>query len=119
LLTSHIASLSYYAQRSGKQVASKDFEPLVEYADIQFKRAINLLDFKFEKVEVNNHVDDALHQRLKDLMVKRKDEMLNGLLDNEESVRKALSELKAITDQFKLIHSNLAEQVKLLSKIHQ
>jgi uncharacterized membrane protein (TIGR01666 family) len=118
LLTSHIASLSYYAQRSGEEIASQDFQPLIEHADIQFKRAINLLDNKIEKVPTDTFYDDALHQRLQELMVKRKEEMLSGLAENEQSVRKALSELKATADQFKLIHSIITEQVRILERIH-
>lgn len=119
LLTSHIASLSYYAQRSGTQIASIEFQPLIEHADIQFQRALNLLDNKIENTEYNLQYDDALHQRLQQLMLKRKEEMLNGLAENEASVRKALSELKAITDQFKLIHSTITEHVKILSRVQQ
>ncbi len=119
LLTSHIASLSYYAQRSAASVASKDFQPLIEQIDIQFQRVIDLLDNKIEQVNLEALNDEALRLRLQQLMLRRKEEMLKGLAENEVSVRRTLSELKAISDQFKLIYSIITEQVKILERIHQ
>jgi uncharacterized membrane protein (TIGR01666 family) len=118
LLTSHIASLSYYAQRSAKQYASVDFMELVKQVDEQFGQSLNLLENHTSvKVELKTG-DHPIRIKLQQLFEQRRQEM-KAEVKPEQSVRKTLSELKTIADQFQLIYSITAEQVKILDKLER
>lgn len=118
LLTSHIASLSYYAQRSGPQYASVDFHPLIEQADTRFQQANTLLSDAAVTIPEQKVHEDPLRQKVLQLLEQRRQEMSSGVQQDEsQSVRKTLSDLKAITDQFQLISTIATEEVKILEKI--
>lgn len=119
LLNSHIASLSYYAQRSSAQYASPDFAPLVKQVDDQFRNAESVLDHQ-EVVKVDQKASEyPIRARLQQLLEQRRQEMTGGAGNPGQSVRKTLSDLKAITDQFQLIYSIVAEQVKIIGKLRK
>ncbi len=117
LLTSHIASLSYYAQRSGPQYASVDFHPLIEQVDSKFRQAGSILNDSNTTIPDQQVHEDPIRQKVLELMELRRQEMTAGLKEDQQSVRKTLSDLKAITDQFQLISTITAEEVKILEKI--
>jgi uncharacterized membrane protein (TIGR01666 family) len=117
LLASHIASLSYYAQRSAPQYVSGDFQPLLKQVDDQFGYAQSLLANKTLPAIEQKTGDHPIRARLQQLFEQRRQEMKAGAGSPEQSVRKTLSDLKAITDQFQLIYSITAEQVKILDKL--
>ena len=119
LLTSHIASLSYYAQRSAPQYASNDFLPLVKQVDEQFQYELNLLENQSTTKAEQKAGDHPMRARLQQLMEQRRQEMKAGSNSPEKSVRKTLSDLKAITDQFQLIYAITGEQGKILDKLKQ
>jgi uncharacterized membrane protein (TIGR01666 family) len=119
LLTSHIASLSYYAQRSAQQYASADFQPLIKQVDDQFQQSLNLLDNQVITRSDLKPGDYPIRARLQQLLEQRRQEMNAGPGNPEKSVRKTLSDLKAITDQFQLIYSITGEQVKIIEKLHK
>src|SRR5205814_10491834 len=116
LLTSNIASLSYYAQRFSVIGLQENFQPMIREVDKQFGRAISLM----ESIEVDE-ADVAslpLNERVQQLLEQRKKEMETGVeSDDMQTMRKKLSDLKTIAEQFQLIHSNLAEQIKILRTI--
>ncbi|WEK34232.1 MAG: FUSC family membrane protein [Candidatus Pseudobacter hemicellulosilyticus] len=117
LLTSHVASLSYYGQRSGQQYASVDFQPLIKQVDAQFRRLIDVLENKEQAPAEQKPHEDPIRQRVLELLEQRRLEMGKGDNDESLSIRKTLSELKAITDQFQLISTITAEEAKVLQKI--
>jgi uncharacterized membrane protein YccC len=118
LLTSHIASLSYYAQRSAPQYASADFVPLVKQVDEQFGQGLDLLEnHAAVKVELKTG-DHPIRTKLQQLFEQRRQEM-KAEVKPEQSVRRTLSELKSIADQFQLIYSITVEQVKILDKLER
>lgn len=119
LLTSHIASLSYYAQRSAPQYASNDFLPLIKQVDDQFQHELNLLENQAIVKAEQKAGDHPMRARLQQLLEQRRQEMKAGSSNPEKSVRKTLSDLKAITDQFQLIYAITAEQVKILEKMER
>ncbi|QEC43984.1 FUSC family membrane protein [Pseudobacter ginsenosidimutans] len=121
LLTSGIASLSYYAHRSGQQYGSMDFQPLVNQVEAQFELATAILDNRTSSVAEQKLMEDPIRQKVLELLEIRRDEMSGKQLEEEEqnSVRKTLSDLKAITDQFQLISTISAEQVKILDKLRE
>lgn len=119
LLTSHIASLSYYAQRSGQQYGSMDFQPLANQVEAQFDLATAILENRSSTPAEQKLMEDPIRQKVLELLQIRRDEMAGAQLEEEEqtAIRKTLSDLKAITDQFQLISTITAEQVKILDKL--
>ena len=118
MLTSYIASLSYYAQTSGGNFASSEFEPLIEQTNSQFKMAENVFKNHLEiKDDMPNLNADALKNHVQELLRRRKEEMETGKTDTKNSVRKTLSELKTIHEQFRLIDTVTIDQVRILQEI--
>lgn len=116
LLTSYIASLSYYAQRTGSKYASTDFSSLVEKINLQFQQAILLLEAgnNLPQMQSNNQ-NNLLQQKIQQLLEARKLEIERG--EDTTEVRKTLSDLKTIVTQFELIYSLVQEQCKILKII--
>ena len=116
MLTSHIAALSYNAQRYQIQYANADFEPTIKQVEKQMMQAEKLLQKDYagqpliaSKLPVNKKVQNLLEIRQKELG--------EGNNDDGSNVRKTLSDLKTITDQFQLINSAVVEEVKILQRI--
>ncbi|WP_153796578.1 FUSC family protein [Foetidibacter luteolus] len=117
VLTSYVASLSYFAQRTGNRYASKDFEPIVNKVSMQLQLTIDIaehhkvsqLDIKQTKLPILEKVNELLATRIK--------EMESGNDDGIQSVRKTLSDLKTITEQFELISTIVTDEIKILQKL--
>lgn len=117
MLTSYIASLSYYAQRTSMQYASPDFQPLVQQVDLQFRQAVEILQKKVDVEAVNLQTKHPISLKVQELMTQRKKELESGAADTGTSVRKTLSNLKTITDQFSLISTITVDEIRVLKKI--
>lgn len=117
LLASHIASLAYYAERSAPQYVSGDFLPLIKQVDDQFGYSQKLMENQVLPTIETKAGDYPIRARLQQLFEQRRQEIQAGPGNVQQSVRKTLSDLKAITDQFQLIYSITAEHVKILSKL--
>ncbi len=115
MLTSQIASLAYYARRSGKELVKEEFQPVVRQINKKFEIALKLLksegkiDLQSDNLPMNKRVQQLLELRKKDLE--------EGVETDQQNIRKKLSDLKSITDQFQLIYSNLNDQTKIISKL--
>ncbi len=117
-LTSYIASLSYYAQRTRQEYASKEFEPLIEEIQEHFANALLVMEQQ-KTIDLHGNTDAvAINARVQNLLKQRKKELLAGTGEHIMSVRKTLSDLKTITDQFYMISDITLEQVKILMKIY-
>jgi hypothetical protein len=115
MLTSYIASLSYYAQRNAFMGKADDFRDLVAHGDRLFDHAIQLMDGKEAILPTPARM--PMNEKVQQLTEQRKMELASGMLDNEQSVRKKLSELKTVVEQFHLIYSNLEEEIKIICQI--
>ena len=116
MLTSYIATLSYHASRFGNRYAQEDFSPMVREITKRFDIALSVIN----NVAVELPSDNArlpLYKKVQQLLTQRKKEISDGIESDIQSVRKLLSELKTITDQFQLIHDNLTDQIKILARI--
>jgi uncharacterized membrane protein YccC len=117
MLTSYIASLSWYAQRTKQDYASKEFEPLIHETNEHFANAIAVIEQqKTVSADTTEH-NLAINKRVQQLLKQRKKELVAGNTENVMSVRKTLSDLKTITDQFYMISDITLEQVKILMKV--
>ena len=115
MLTSHIASLAYYAARFGSRYAKEDFSPMVKEINRRFDVVMSIayngdgqLPSEGNRLPILKKVQQLLEVRKKDLV--------QGIESDAETVRKTLSDLKTITDQFELIYANLTDQAKVLLK---
>lgn len=118
MLTSHIAALSYYAERNAAQYASPDFQPLIHQIDLQFRQATEVLQHH-QSVEVlsNTAVKLPISDKVQQLMEVRRKELERGNDDEIMSTRKTLSDMKTITDQFELISTMTVDQIRIVQKI--
>lgn len=115
LLTSYIASLSYYAQTM-EETSLPAFEPLVTKVDNTFQQAINAYNHNaattfpeaIGKDSLQLKIDELLTQRQKEIMVDK---------DEPTSTGKGLRFLQTINNQFDLIDTVVNDQVKILQKI--
>jgi uncharacterized membrane protein (TIGR01666 family) len=118
LLTSHIAALAYYADRFGNKYAQEDFAPMIREIKKRFNLALNIIGEK----DVQPPTEPArlpIHKKVQQLLAQRRQEISEGIESDAQVVRRTLSELKTITDQFELIHANVSDQVKIITGIKQ
>jgi hypothetical protein len=58
-----------------------------------------------------------INEKVQQLLEQRKKELATGIANSAESVRKKLSELKTIVEQYQLIYANLEEEAKIIREI--
>lgn len=118
MLTSQIAALSAFAQKFANKYAGEGFEPLI--------KAINKA-FTSEKIPDNESInlqgsvlfktiDKLLEKRRSELSGRSEDGSNTAPLTNTET-RYTLSELKTITDQFRLIAGTIMDGKRVLKKL--
>lgn len=113
MLTSHIATLSYYVKPLSEKYASADFTPLINNIAARLDDAEKLItstETPVTSVEAGqqNHVQ----QRVEALLETRRTELQQGITESE--TRKTLSEIKPIADQFNFI-ANIAADLRKIS----
>jgi uncharacterized membrane protein (TIGR01666 family) len=113
LLTSHIATLAYYAQQFAVNNTSKEFQPVIDHIAAELSAIRSGLTGETVPA-VNNPTPywQTIDKRVMVLMEKRQKELQQGLTDTD--TRKSLLPLKSITDQFKVIYE-LVRDVKTAS----
>jgi uncharacterized membrane protein (TIGR01666 family) len=114
MLTSHIASLSNYAQEYGAVYQHPDFQPLINIIEASFNRMENNED---PSPAQNVWQTSPVLKRVKRLIEQRKNDLSQGLDTTSAETRKILNDLVTITDQLKLIHSTAEELVKIAREI--
>ncbi|MBI3882722.1 MAG: FUSC family protein, partial [Sphingobacteriales bacterium] len=125
MLTSHIATLSYYATPLAEKYSSDDFLPVIKNTVAAFEKAISILkksedtvlkplDGQANATVINEDAkrNNILNDRINELIRERKAELQNNL--SETDIRKTLSEFKAIVDQFNFI-SQIAGDINKIS----
>ena len=117
MLTSHIAALSYYAQRNAEQYASPDFQPLIQQVDLQFRQAVEVLQHHSSAEVLNMSSKLPISDKVQQLLETRRKELESGHDDEIMTTRKTLSDMKTITDQFELISTMTVDQVRIIQKI--
>jgi len=115
MLTSYVASLSYYVQRKMLSGRPEDFRDLVQHGEQLFENATQLMENGAATLQ--SPVRIPMNDRVNQLVEQRKLELTKGMMNNEQSVRKKLSELKTVVEQFHLIYSNLEEEIKIIFQL--
>jgi uncharacterized membrane protein (TIGR01666 family) len=114
ILTSYIASISYYAGQFTNTIETKDFISMVNTLNKQFDQLILLAEGNTEAtIEMANF---PFNKRVEKLLMQRKQQLTEGT--ESVDIRKTLSELKSITDQFLLVHAVLNDEIKILKRIY-
>lgn len=113
MLTSHIATLSYYVKPLSEKYASPDFEPLLNSAVNRLEAAGNIItEIPAVPVASADIPQHTIQQRLQTMLEARRAELQQGILKSE--MQKQLTEFKPIADQFNFI-DNLAVDIRKTS----
>lgn len=117
VLTSHIASLSYYAQRFKGLYTTEEFVPIIKQIERQMNRAVCIIeDESCTEDAVANKLPAV--RKLQHLLDVRKKDLEAGVDSDMETIKKTLSNLKTITDQFQLISATTVDKIKVLQKMY-
>jgi hypothetical protein len=109
MLTSHIATLSYYVKPLAEKYASNEFDSIISNTTAQLQDAIAIIHSETVNTEAHTLQRHALNRRVQTLLEKRREELQHGLTNTE--TRKTLSEFKSVVDQFNFI-SKIAFDIK-------
>lgn len=110
MLTSHIATLSYYVKPLSAKFASPDFMPLINNTTARLEDAENIFSQSpVETVTPEPLPHNIIQQQLQHLLQARRKELQQGILKSD--TQKLLTEFKPIADQFNFI-DNIASDIK-------
>jgi uncharacterized membrane protein YccC len=115
LLTSYIASLSYYAQTM-QQTPVTVFEPLINNVDNTFQQAINIYQHNPEPLIPAPLLQDDLQSKIDELLLQRQKEIMIDK-DATTPTGKNLQFLQTISTQLGLINTVVNDQRKIVQKI--
>ena len=118
MLTSHIATLSFYADKLHPDYVMEDYRPLIILTKSYLEKSVQLMTN--QPITVENILADQLQVRLLDkrintLMHVRQEELKQGKIESE--TRKILSQFKSITDQFYFIYKISIDIEKISLKL--
>ena len=110
MLTSHIATLSYYVKPLSQKLASPDFTPLINNTVARLEDAEKIIsETPGEAVAPEALPHNIIQQRLQHLLQARRKELQQGILESD--TQKQLGEFKPIADQFNFI-DNIATDIR-------
>lgn len=116
MLTSNIAALAVYGKNAGHKYNKDDFDPMIKIILQQFNKAKRISDPSIpEKITSNSSL--PINKRVARLLNERKSALEFGLNSTPVEERKTMTELKIITDQFRLISATLHDEIKVLKKL--
>ncbi|MGB4884638.1 MAG: FUSC family membrane protein [Ferruginibacter sp.] len=103
LLTSHLATLSYFMRLSKTLFRSPDLLPVKNSTERNFSAALTMLEGKTENPkEEREEPFEAINEILNRLLKKRREEISLGNLESE--TKNLLVQTKSVTDQFTHIY---------------
>lgn len=113
MLTSHIATLTYYVLPLSEKLASPEFIPLIKNAVTKLEDAGKILSgIPDENIAPESLLRNSIQQRTQQLLEARRKELEQGILDSE--TKKQLSEFKPVADQFNFI-DNITTDIRKIS----
>jgi uncharacterized membrane protein (TIGR01666 family) len=118
MLTSYTATLGQHLLQEKASDREAEFRPVIEDIAKYFSKAICLLKKQDASAEIveSREALRTLNGKVNALLQKRKEEIDRGQL--ETPTKKALFELKSITDQFNLIYNVVVDLAKLSQTIN-
>ena len=118
MLTAHIASLSSLIIRHGQNVNAEDFDALINNINEKFKRTKCILEKEPVKTTLSNR-NAPITNKVQGLLQQRQKEIEEGLTDVQSKTRISLRDLKSITDEFEMIDSIVADDIKIAQRLMQ
>jgi uncharacterized membrane protein YccC len=118
MLTAHIATLSSLIQRHGKDLNAGDFDALISNINDKFKRTEAILNRQDSKATVSNR-NAPITIKVQAMLLQRQKEIEEGLIDKPSAMRTSLRVLKSLADEFEMIDSIVADEIKISKKIAQ
>jgi len=118
MLTAHIATLSSLIQRHGKDINAGDFDALINNINDKFRRTEAILHGQDIKAAVSNR-NAPITIKVQAMLLQRQKEIEEGLIDKPSAMRTSLRVLKSLTDEFEMIDSIVADEIKISKKIVQ
>jgi uncharacterized membrane protein (TIGR01666 family) len=119
MLTSHIATLAYYADPIQPDYVMDEYQPLIILTKTYLEQSVQLIERGEKKAPEEAIIEDSqvrlLDQRINTLMHIRQEELKQGKIESE--TRKILSQFKSITDQFYFIYKVSADIEKISEKL--
>ena len=113
MLTSHIATLSYYVKPLSQKFASQDFVPLINNTTARLEDAERIIAATpGDSVAPDELHHNIIQQRLQKLLQARRNELQQGIL--QSNTQKMLTEFKPVADQFNFI-DNIATDIRKTS----
>lgn len=116
MLTAHIASLSSLIIRHGQNVNAEDFDMLINNINEKFKRTQCILKKEPVKTTLSNR-NAPIANKVQVLLQQRQKEIEEGLTDVQSKTRISLRDLKSITDEFEMIDSIVADDIKIAQRL--
>ncbi|HEY8387434.1 MAG TPA: FUSC family membrane protein [Parasegetibacter sp.] len=116
MLTSHIATLSYYVPLAGKyREDASIFAQILATAEGRFRETLEILTRKLpdEQQSDENEPIKLLNEKVSAMVTRRKTELETGIVDSQ--LRYTLSEYKSIADQFNFIN-NISIDLRKIAK---
>jgi uncharacterized membrane protein (TIGR01666 family) len=118
MITSHIATLSYYADPVQPEFVMNDYQALINATLQSLEQSLDILGKKKNAdtlIKADPDQVRILSQRIHELVVKRQEELKQGQM--ESSTGKFLSDFKSITDQFYFIYRIAVDLEKISGKL--
>jgi uncharacterized membrane protein (TIGR01666 family) len=118
MITSHIATLSYYADSVQPEFVTDDYQPLINATVQALEQSLDILGKKQNAdaiIKADPEQVRILSQRINELVVKRQEELKQGQM--ESSTGKYLSNFKSIADQFHFIYRIAVDMEKISGKL--
>lgn len=114
LMTSYIASLSYYAQDMGDRFRSDTFREYIHHIDRQFQHNLDILHHNTVAGLDTIKRDLPENKQLTELIEKRKHELVTTGTDTKSPIGQYLSNLQSIQNIFSLIHILTLDEIKII-----
>lgn len=116
MLTAHIASLSSLIIRHGDDMNANEFDALINNINEKFKQIMRILKGETLKTSVSNR-NAPITNKVQVMLRQRQNEIEQGLTDVQTKARISLRDLKSITDEFEMIDSIVADEIKIAKRI--
>jgi uncharacterized membrane protein YccC len=118
MLTAHIASLTSFLKRANGAFNGKDIDPLIYNVNERFKQLETALRGENLRAHLSKR-NAPISNKVSILFQQRQKEIETGKADLHTEARINLRELKSITDEFEIIDSIVADQIKIVQRIMQ
>jgi hypothetical protein len=113
MLTSHIATLSYYVKPLAEKHASGGFTPYINNTTSRLEDAEKIIaEIPGDTAAQESVPQNNIQNHVRALLETRRNELKQGIIESE--TRKTLSELKPVADQFNFI-ANIATDIRKTS----